>query len=130
MKSKKTEKDSLIHVRLECGESIESKRNLISLEADILKIARAMKKYRNLRIEELREKSRLSQKVKDLKANINNIQKNIPKIKIPNFLQKIGEEREIEKIKTKFSRERVLGYDKDLEVQLQEIQEKLRAISG
>ena len=115
--------ENLIHIRLGYKEVIQSKKDILSSEMDLLKIVKAIKKYRFLRLEELKMKLKLYRKIKEIKNNIKKLQTMLPTLKIPEILKKDKDSKEIEKkIKEK-------QYDKTLESQLQEIQNKLKALA-
>ncbi len=115
--------ENLIHVKLEYDEAVKSKKDILSSEANLLRIIRAIKKYQGYRMDELRLKERLYKKAKELKTSIGQLQQLLPKLKIPSLLREQEEPQKKEKIITKKDKE-----DDDLEAQLQEIQEKLRQI--
>ena len=115
--------ENLIHIKLEYEEVIQLKKGFLSSEMNLLKIAKSIKKYRFLRLEELKTKLKLYKKIKEIKNNITKLQIILPKIKIPEILKKGKGSEEIEKkIKEK-------QYDKGLESQLREIQNKLKALA-
>ena len=116
--------ESLIHVKLEYKEAIQSKRNILSAEMNLLKNIKSIKRYKLLRREEILLKTELSKKIKSIITKIKKIQISLPKPKIPGILKKDEETREY-KIKKQESSE-----DDSIEAQLQEIQEKLRSIGG
>lgn len=113
-----------IHIKFEYDEAFESKKNILFLEMNSLKISKIIKNYKFLRLEELNRKLKLFGKIKEVIANIKKLQATLPKLKIPEILkkEKAKETSEIEEIKRR-------PHDEDLEYQLQEIQEKLRSIS-
>lgn len=116
-------KETLIHVKFEYEEALQGKREILSSEVNLLKIAKAIEKYRSLRNEELKTKLKLYKKLKDLNSSINKTKTTLPKLKIPEILQKNKEEKtEIkESPKTK-------EYDSNLESELKNIQKKLKAL--
>jgi len=116
--------ENLIHIKFELGEAIESKRDLLSSEAGLLKISKTINCYRSLRLEELKFKLKLLRKIKEIKTKINNLQKILPKGKIPEILK----EKEQDELEIKIKKTKATKYDKELESQLQNIQEKLRAL--
>ena len=116
--------ESLVYVRLEYNEALQSKKDILASQAGLLKIIRMIRHYKLLRLEELKVKAKIYRKIKELIANIKKIKTSFPMIKIPQ-LKKSEEEKEF----GKNIRERQ-GEDDALETQLQEIQNKLRAIGG
>ncbi|MFQ5531045.1 MAG: hypothetical protein ACE5ES_00355 [Candidatus Nanoarchaeia archaeon] len=120
---KKIKEDELIHVKLEFQEALNSKRDTLSTEMHLLQITRVMRNYKDLRIKELNLKIKLLNKIKILKKEFSNLQKNLPKLSsIEEFKQEQEDERDL-KIKSKTK-------SKDLESELQEIQSRLHAIQN
>ncbi|MCK4647798.1 hypothetical protein KAT24_02625 [Candidatus Pacearchaeota archaeon] len=118
--------ESLVYVKLEYDEALQSKKDILSSQVNLLKIIKVIRHYRVLRLEELKEKAKMYRKIKELIANIKKIKTNFPKIKIPQ-LKKSDEEKEF---KEKIKETQESDHDDILETQLQEIQNKLRAIGG
>ena len=115
--------ENLIHVKLEYGEALQSKRDTLSSEMNLLRIAKMIKKYRLLRLEELKIKLKLHRKIKEIITNIKKIQTTLPILKIPEILKKDKEIEEPDKLPIKEKQ-----YDESLESQLQEIQDKLNLL--
>ncbi len=111
----------VIHIKLDYNEALQSKKDILNSEMGLLKIAKAIKNHKILRTEELKIKLRASRKLKDLKSNISKLQTTLPKVKIPEILEK-EEDEENTKTKQKIEKR---PYDASLEEQLQEIREKL-----
>ncbi len=116
--------ENLIHVKLEYEEALQSKKDILSSEINLIRIIKVIRQYRFLRLKELKTKSKLHQEIKGLIVNIRKIKTILPKLKIPEILQKdrITEEPERLEIKEK------PYYDKNLESQLKDIQEKLNEL--
>lgn len=115
--------ENLIHVKLEYEEGIQSKKDVLSSERDLIRLIKVIRRYHLLRKEELDNKIRIYKKIKDLKLNLTKLVQILPKIKIPDILKKEeGKKELISSIKKKDS------YDIDLETQLKEIQEKLKKL--
>ncbi|GAI84149.1 unnamed protein product, partial [marine sediment metagenome] len=51
--------ENLIHVKLEYDEALQSKKDILSSEISLLRIAKAIKKHRLLRSDELKTKAKL-----------------------------------------------------------------------
>jgi len=120
-------KENLIHVKINYDEAVDSKREILSLQMHFLKILRAIKNFGYLRTEEINQKTNFSKKIKSIKSDINKIQVLLPKSDIPEKYKKKPE------IKHKEIKERLIEKreaEDDLDIQLREIQEKLRAIGG
>lgn len=125
----KIKNESLIHVKLEHMEAIQSKKDILSSEMNLLRILQIIKKYHWLRSEELQLKLRLNKRIKNMVTNIKKLQKILPELQIPSILQKGDNEIKTENIETNIPATEESPYDKNLELQLFEIQEKLKSIS-
>ena len=120
-------KESLIHVKINYNEAVQSKKEILSLQMNLLKILRAVKNFGYFRTEELNEKTNLSKKVKLIKSDIKKMQTILPKSEVPEKYKKKPE------IKHKEIKEKLIEkieHEDDLDLQLREIQEKLQAIGG
>jgi len=136
-------KNNLIHIKLDYDEAVKSRRDVLNTEADSIKIAQAIKKYRALRLKELQFKIELFKKLKETKSNLNKIKTILPKLEIPKLLKKHEEEMKTQEIfaeakeitgtksktkkKKKPEKKQKIQKPKsdDLELQLKEIQKKL-----
>lgn len=137
-----TAKQSIIHVRLGYGEAVESKREILSIEADLLRTLQAVHDYHEMRAMELKKKVRLHRKLKELITKINKLQKDLPKIQLPEILKEHrntieDEKNEIEetpKVKTKKKASKKRQTKKKQEIassiedQIRQIQEKLDSL--
>lgn len=118
--------DEFRYVKLESDEAKIGKRDFLSSQVSLLRILKAVKNYHALRAKELKAKSKLYSGAKELGNDIKKIRENIPKLTTSrSFVKdketgKIGIRQRTEPIRT--------GGDRDLEIQLREIQEKLRAL--
>jgi len=127
---------SLIHVRLSYDEALEGKRDTLSTELDLIRIAQAIKKYKELRLKELNLKIELNEKINNFKNNLKKLRLILPKMDLPPIVKKFEEKKlteekkglEQQKTDTKKKERKIqvqLTPKEDLEIQLQDIQEKL-----
>ncbi|MEX0920763.1 MAG: hypothetical protein WDZ62_00670 [Candidatus Pacearchaeota archaeon] len=114
-------KENLIHIRLDYSESIDAKKDILSSQMGLLKIAGNMKDYYFYRSEEIEFKQLLYKKIKEFKSSLGLLEKTLPKAKIPQILK---EENYKKDEKTK-NRRKPSG---DIEEQLEEIQRRLREL--
>jgi hypothetical protein len=115
---------SLIHVKIDYDEAIQGKKDLLYAEKQFIGLLKTIKRYTLLRKEELNTKLRLQKKMKELKINMGRLNETLPKIKLPEILKKEREEFE-EESSSKAKKEK---NNQDLEIQLREIQERLRRL--
>jgi len=120
-------KESVIHIKFDNAEAVTAKRDILTSQMNLLKVAKTIEGYSFYRIKELELKLTLSKKMKELKTNMTKLQKILPKLKVPEILRK-GETREPEE-EHKEKREGK-SYDRSLEDQLQEIQRRLEKLQS
>jgi len=118
--------ENLIHVKLEYEEALQSKKDILSSEINLIKIMKIIRSYHFLRLKELKIRSKLHRQIKEVITNIKKVQTTLPKLKIPEILQK-GKLIETEPTTQKKTIKEPY-YDKDLEYQLKDIQEKLKEL--
>jgi len=114
--------ESPVYLRLKHYESVESKKDLLSIEMSFLNLLKDMKNYNEIRQEELNLKSKTYKLMKELDLALKKTKATFPFLKIPGALKKEGLEKK-EEIHI-----RKENFDSDLDSQLREIQEKLRAM--
>jgi len=119
MASKKT--DNLIHVRFDYEEAVESRRDVLFSQLVALRMEKAINIYKIHRIKELELKEKLYKKMKDLRSTITKLEKSLPKLEIPEIVEKkkSGERYELN------SDEKTNTNKEDIEGQLKEIQNRL-----
>jgi hypothetical protein len=124
--------ENLIHVKFEYGSALEAKRDILASEIDLLKISQRLKKYLEYRDQELTIKEDMERKLRALKLDFGRLQNLLPPVQIPEILKhsqhkakKVLEEKE--EMPQRMVKEIPSGHD-DLEMQLQEIQNRLSSL--
>jgi len=119
------EEKNFIHIKLENSEALTGKQDLLSSEANLLKIFQNIENYKKIRAEELKKKKLILKKSGEIKNNFSKLQIILPSLKIPKILKNEeslnGEKKEkiiIENTKKKGN----------IEQQLLEIQEELNRL--
>jgi len=115
-------KESVIHIKFDNAEAVTAKRDILTSQINLLRIAKIIKGYGFYRLKELELKIMLLRKMKELKTNITKLQKVLPALKVPEILKKEKTEEKEDEYKTA-KRKKI--YDRSLEDQLQEIQRRL-----
>jgi len=130
-KKEKIKDENLIHIKLEHSEAVQSKRDILSSEANLLRMLRIIKRYHAFRALELDMKIRLHQRLHDLKKNFTKMETTLPELKIPKILQveDVSIEHE-EKDPTEKHKIHKKTHDVSIETELQGIREKLMALQG
>jgi hypothetical protein len=116
---------NLIHIKFGYEEALQSKRDILYSEMNLIKISRIIKNYHSLRLEELKIKLNLHNKIKEINTYIKNLQTFFPHLKFPEILKKDEDIEEVDNSKRKI-KER--PHDESIEFQLQEIQGKLKSL--
>ena len=124
---------STVHIKLEHPEAIEIKRDVLNSEMDLIKIIRIIRKYKILRMRELRLKEKLRKNMSTSVTNIKKLQIMLPKGRIPKIDHGEEEEKDVlKKVKTYTPKDQKAEQDKkrfdSLEMELSDIQSKLRAL--
>lgn len=112
----KEKKDNLIHVKLDYEEALDSRQKILAVEMDLLNLIKRMRAFKELRTTEMKLKLQLAKKLKEASLDITKINHSLPEVEVPE-VKEMEPMRYIEK-----------QYDESLEMQLKEIQQKLRAI--
>ena len=111
-----------IHVKIEREELFENKIDILSTEEKILLIKKNLISYKELRLNELKLRTKLQKRLRETYENLSKIEKILPKPSVPEIIKKksLGERR------TKSKRR----YDEDIESQIQDIKSRLKGLSG
>jgi hypothetical protein len=117
--------ENLIHIKFEYDSALESKKDILASEIDLLKMSQRLERYHKNRGEELDIKAKLEKKIKALKIDIGRLQNLLPKIKIPRILKPETAKEE----EGPTYEEVVVKQEKpSIESELQEIQRKLSSL--
>ena len=122
-------KDNLIHIKMDYGEAINSKRDILSLEMSILRLAKTIENYKHLKRKEFDLKEEIHKKTKETASTIRRLERILPKSKVPSKFRKEESEKE-EKVDKKGKKTHIKEEDKDIETQLIEIQKRLNALQN
>jgi len=117
-------KEELLHVRFEHKEALQSKRDFLTSQMYLLKMAGIMENYNILRDEEFKTKLRVCRRLKELKTAITKLQKTLPNPEIPDNLKKEKEKEE----KIEYKSKKGSNYIPDVEEQLREIEKRLNRL--
>ena len=107
---------------MDYAEALESKKALLASELNSIKISRIMKRYWLLRAKECTLKQQLNIQMKQLKAHLTQILKELPTPELPALLKEGRKRAEISDIEAIANESE---YDYKLEKELKEIQKKL-----
>lgn len=130
--------EKLIHIQFEYFAGVQSKRDILSTEMDLVRMNQILKRYKEFRMQELEVKLALERKLRALKLDIGRLQNLLPAPEMPKILEKVhkkvieekeaGEEIVVSSAPAlKIVREE--PKKDDLDAQLREIQKKLNALA-
>lgn len=129
------EREALVHVKFGPGELVKSKKEMLNSEASMVKMLKAVKNYKELRLKEIRLKKDFLKALKSAKANLRSTEKDLPKVpdslksEIKKIREEAGAQKEVKKDEPKKQNKKEKSRQKtDLESQLEEIMGKLRKL--
>lgn len=138
--------EKLIHIKFEYSAGVQSKRDILSTEIDLIKMNKRIQRYQEYRMQELDVKLTMDRKMKAFKLNMGRLQNLMPDLQIPEILdkahKKIMKERKAGRT-AKAVEKKVEVVQKiapltlaaepaqsELDTQLMDIQNKLRSLAG
>ena len=113
---------SLIHVKVSYYDLVGSKKEVLSTEASLIKLLQVTKRFHDLRKKEFILKMGLLRKLKETKTEIKKLESELPKFETPKKIDIKKENSE----RLEFKKEKIKK--DELEIQLEEIQDKLREL--
>jgi hypothetical protein len=116
---------NLVHIKIEYQEALETKKDMLSSEIELIRIMRIMKRYDSLRNNELKLKIKLRRKAVETLTEIRKLQKSFPGLEIPESIKRIEKEHRIYSPTVKKEK-----HETDLEYELSEIQNKLNSLQN
>jgi len=120
--------ENFIHIKLDYGEALQSKKDILFSEIDLLRTLKIIKKYHEFRSKEFEIKEDYHKKLREILIDLRKVQALLPTIKIPKILsqEQITEEKITEPKITKVLPTK--KYTDEIEIQLQEIKDKLKSL--
>jgi len=116
--------EKLIYIKFDYVESLEMKKDILSLQKDLIGMGETMRNFNSLRAREMKTKVRIYAKIKGILFSLKSLKKELPESRIPKiFNEKILEEKNFPEVQVKKN-----NGTSSIESQLREIQEKLNSI--
>lgn len=115
------ENNNLIHVKLDYDEALIGKKDVLSLQINLIEILKRIQRFKAFRDQELKNKIEIVKQIKKTRATFNRLQAHLPK---PNFPKKFGKHKETYQLHS----EAFLKTNTSLEAQLKEIERKLKEL--
>ena len=121
--------ENFIHIKLDYGEALQAKKDILFSEMDLLKTLKIIRKYHELRQQELELKQKFRRRVKEIETAIKKTETLLPKVKMPEILKKEEPLEFIKPTKTERAQEKKKKtYSDEIEDQLEEIKNKLKSL--
>ncbi len=114
-----------LHVRVEYEELYNSKKDVLILQASILRGLQNLKKYKESRATELKKKNNLLRNLKSVKSNFTKLKQTLPKVEEPKSSKE--EDKELPKLPRNKTKDKEQN---KIESELEKIQKKLRQLGG
>ena len=114
-------KESVVHVKFDHVQALEAKKDILELEMLNLNAQKFLKRYTDIRKEELKLKIKLQQKMSLILADLKKLKEHLPSSQLPEAIRKRKEE-----IKKELQEKG--EYSKDIEFELERIKEKLKQL--
>ncbi len=115
------------YVKLETGDAISSKKDVLSIEMNLLQIISKIGAYKKLRKQEIRDRIELKKRLRDIKSEIAGLMGIFPEVEKPKikFKRKSSGGREVNKLQKNVKEETL---KKSIEEQLLEIKTRLQKL--
>ncbi len=128
------EQTSPIHIRLDYGEAIFLRKEVLTSEMELIFILKAINRYAELRKQELALKTNFYKILKKISLNVKKMEKNLPALEIPRILKNSQKQKEVFEKKLESIQEikplsKKSKTEDALEQQLLEIQRKIQSLS-
>ncbi|MAH03534.1 hypothetical protein CMI39_01975 [Candidatus Pacearchaeota archaeon] len=127
LKKNKIKGENIVHIRIGYDEALQSKKDILHSEMNLLKIIKIIKKYNFSRMNELKLKLKLYKKIRGINIQIKKLQNVLPKTEISQVLKEEKSFKKIRNQKVFVNKER--KQDNRIESQLKDIQSKLNSLS-
>lgn len=122
--------DSNIHIKLDSSEVVETKKNLLLLEKELLESIRHLKKYRVLRKDEIALKTLVKSDLSELKSVVGSVEHNLPEEQAEFAPEKYTKEASEKHLKKAVKKNAVEKRRSDVEAQIDEIRRKLSQLGA
>ncbi len=119
--------ENFIHLKFEHAEAVNSRRDLLTSEIDLINIIKSFESFMALRAMELKLKEKFFRESKKIETGIKRLEKSLPDVEVPRILKQNVHKKK-ERLEENFEFKETKN--NDLESQLMDIQRKLRQLSG
>ncbi len=114
-------KESIVHVKFDYSDALQARKSILQMEVLNLNAQKYLKKYTEIRKEELKLKLKLQQKITQALLDLKKLKEDLPSSQLPEAIRKRKEE-----IKQEVHQKE--SYSRDIESELERIQKQLKQL--
>lgn len=122
--------ENLIHIKFGYESALDRKKDILSSEIDLLKIAQRLNEYKKLRMLELDIKNMMEKKLISLKLDIGRLQNLLPIVAIPKILKPTRKKAEEVKTEREIITPEAKKEKSSIDDELLEIQRRLESLGS
>ncbi len=120
--------EKLIHLKISYLDSLEAKKDILTLQKDLLALGDRIERFNSVRIVEINSKIKLGIVMRKTIDSLKKLKGILPEPKIPKILVKEEKEKPIKRERKLDMRMQKIRDTRDIESQLREIQSKLASL--
>ena len=124
--------ENLVHLKFEYAEALKGKREILFSERSLMDISSIVKRYGELRSDEMKLKLKLHKKLKESISKVKQLRENFPNLNVERILhheeEKNADLKGLETAKPKVKR--IVEKDNGIDSQLRDIQRRLSELGA
>ncbi len=129
-----TKKENFIHIKFGHENAIETKKDILSTEMDLVRMKKRLTQFSKARINELKLKQELKKNLRSLKTYLTHLHKKLPEVEIPKLLKEHHQKSNtMEEVEEEAEKETEFDIKEDtkmnkLDRELEDIQQRLKEL--
>ncbi len=120
--------EKLIHLKIDYLDSLETKKDVLTLQKDLIGLAGQIERFNSVRISEINSKIKLGIAMRKTVDSLKKLKGILPDPKVPKILIKENAEKPAKKEKKLDMKMQKIRDERDIESQLRDIQNKLGSL--
>ncbi|MBI4116849.1 hypothetical protein HY449_03845 [Candidatus Pacearchaeota archaeon] len=120
--------EKLIHLKIDYLDSLETKKDILTLQKDFIGLRERIERFNSVRIAEINSKIKLGIAMRKTIDSLKKIKEILPEPKIPKILVKEEKENPVKRERKLDMKMQKLRDSRDIESQLRDIQNKLGSL--
>ena len=120
--------EKLIHLKIDYLDSLETKKDVLTLQKDLIGLAGQIERFNSVRISEINSKIKLGIVMRKTVDSLKKLKGILPDPKVPKILIKENAEKPAKKEKKLDMKMQKIRDERDIESQLRDIQNKLGSL--